>query len=436
MKENLVSLFAYAIEFIVVYFFLSNLFPRKKRLVLLISSGSIMFLFCWIIFILFSNSILNTFLYACVTFLFGLIFFETRLKGALFSSLFLTATMMAIEFISMNLLSLTTSKDIAAYNENIVIYFLFTILNKTLYLFVSRIALLAGLYLKGQKNRHFPIFLLIYPICSMIILYTFWVIAVNYQVASSIEIVILISSIAIIVSVVLTFVFYSKTSKEIDELFKVQQDAERIKTDTTYYALLDSQNEILKTITHDEKNHLATIKALANNPEVNKYIDNISNDIKYHSMFGNTKNKFLDLLLNKYQSICDSFDIEFVTSIRTANLSFMEAPDMITLISNILDNAVEAAKQSLEKRIDLSINHVNNFDVLTCSNSCDKKPLASGKILHTTKVAEGFHGFGVKSIKKIAIKYNGEFDWSYNELSNEFTVYIAFFEDNTHINLP
>lgn len=433
MKENLVSLVAYAIEFFVVYFFLTNLFPRKKRLVFLIPSGSIMYLFCWIVFIVISNSILNTFLYAFVTFLFALIFFDTRLKGALFSSLFLTATMMAIEFISMNLLSLTTSKDIAAYNENILIYSLFTILNKTLYLFVSKIAILAGIYLKGQKNRHFPVFLLIYPICSMIILYTFWVIAVKYQVSSSIEIVILISSVAIIVSVVLTYVFYSKTSKEIDELFKVQQDAERIKTDTTYYALLDSQNEMLKTITHDEKNHLSVIKALANDPEVNKYIDNISHEIKYHSMFGNTKNKFLDLLLNKYQSICDSFDIEFVTSIKTANLAFMDAPDMITLISNILDNAVEAAKQSLEKRIDLSINHVNNFDVLTCSNSCDKRPSSSGKTLHTTKAEEGFHGFGMKSIKKIASKYNGEFDWSYNESSNEFTVYIAFFENNTPI---
>ena len=434
MKENLVSLVAYAIEFFVVYFFLTNLFSRKKRLVFLIPVGSIMYLFCWIIFIVISNSILNTFLYATVTFFFALIFFDTKLKGAMFSSLFLTATMMAIEFISMNLLSLSTSKDITAYKENIFIYSLFTILNKTLYLVVAKIAILAGVYLKGQKNKHFPFFLLIYPLCSMIILYTFWVIAVKYQISSFIEIVILVSSVAIIVSIVLTYIFYSKTSKEIDELFKARQDAERIKTDTTYYALLDNQNETLKTITHDEKNHLAVIKALANNPEVDKYIDNIAHEIKYHSMFGNTKNKFLDLLLNKYQSICDSLGIEFVTSIKTANLAFMEEPDMITLISNILDNAVEAAKQSKEKRIDLSINHINNFDVLTCSNSCDKKPSSSGKTLHTTKTAEGFHGFGVKSIKKIAGKYNGEFDWSYNESSNEFTAYIAFFENNALIN--
>ena len=50
-------------------------------------------------------------------------------------------------------------------------------------------------------------------------------------------------------------------------------------------------------------------------------------------MFGNTKNKFLDLLLNKYKSICDSSGISFEYNIRTANLSFMDAPDLITLLS-------------------------------------------------------------------------------------------------------
>lgn len=254
-------------------------------------------------------------------------------------------------------------------------------------------------------------------------------IAVEYHISYLIKVLILIASIAIIVSILLTFVFQSKTSKEIDELFYAQQNAERIRTDTTYYALLDSQNEKLKAITHDEKNHLAAIKALANNQEVDNYIDTISKDIYYHSMFGNTKNKYLDLLLNKYQSLCAAADIEFVSTVKTANLSFMEAPDIIVLISNILDNAVDAAKQSKEKRIDLSINRINSFDVLTCTNSCEKRPPSSGKTLHTTKPQKGFHGYGIKSIKKIAQKYKGEFDWSYNEISNEFSVYIAFFDN-------
>lgn len=57
-----------------------------------------------------------------------------------------------------------------------------------------------------------------------------------------------------------------------------------MKTDIAYYALLDRQNEVLKQLTHDEKNHLSTIKALANDPNVDAYIDSIYGEISYHSM--------------------------------------------------------------------------------------------------------------------------------------------------------
>ena len=165
---------------------------------------------------------------------------------------------------------------------------------------------------------------------------------------------------------------------------------------------------------------------LANDPAVSEYIDNIYDDIKCHSMFGNTKNKFLDLLLNKYESVCLSAGISFEYNISTANLSFMDAPDLITLLSNILDNAVEAAGASEGKKIELSISRVNAFDMLTCVNSCDSKPQSVGKKLRTSKNSDGFHGLGTKSIRTVAAKYKGEFDWSYSEFDRKFTVKIAF----------
>lgn len=158
-----------------------------------------------------------------------------------------------------------------------------------------------------------------------------------------------------------------------------------MKTDIAYYALLDRQNEVLKQLTHDEKNHLSTIKALANDPNVDAYIDSIYGEISYHSMFGNTDNKYLDLVLNKYQAICSETGITFTISVKTANLSFIEPADLITLLSNILDNAVEAAKDSKERTIEFSVNRRNGFDVLTCANSCDSPPLSEEKRLFTTK---------------------------------------------------
>lgn len=143
-------------------------------------------------------------------------------------------------------------------------------------------------------------------------------------------------------------------------------------------------------------------------------------------MFGNTKNKILDLTINKYQYICEAQNIEFYVSIKTANLSHIEASDLTTLLGNLLDNAVDAAMASRSKKIDLSLNHVNGFEILTCTNSCDIAPETLDDCLITTKQGSGFHGLGVNSMKKIVKKYRGTFEWSYNAQNNEFSVFIAF----------
>ena len=76
--------------------------------------------------------------------------------------------------------------------------------------------------------------------------------------------------------------FYGKTSKELDELYKSQSETERINTDIAYYTILDKQNEVLKTFVHDEKNHLTVIKSLANNQNVDEYIDKVYGQIRYN----------------------------------------------------------------------------------------------------------------------------------------------------------
>ncbi|MDY5991666.1 MAG: ATP-binding protein [Oscillospiraceae bacterium] len=113
-------------------------------------------------------------------------------------------------------------------------------------------------------------------------------------------------------------------------------------------------------------------------------------------------------------------------SIKTANLSYFENSDLTTLLGNILDNAVEAARDSERRKIDLSLNKMNGFDILTCTNSSDNRPCVVGNNLKTTKKEADLHGLGIKSIKRIAKKYSGSFEWSYDDAQKEFTVYVAF----------
>ena len=398
-------------ELFIVFQFFNDLFSTKGKKIVATAVGFGFYAVAYAAFLFVNSTVANILLCFVIDSVFAKLFFECNIKGATLGALFIAVSNTASEFIVISLLAIIGGGDIKAYQSSVYIYLLMVLLSKSVLFVLTKAAVYAGLYLRGQKGVRIPAFLLIYPIASIVILYTFWMISVRYELPKNISVIISAASIAIIASAFLTFVFYGRTSQKLDELYKTQREAERLRTDQTYYALLDQQNEMLKTITHDEKNHLIAIKALADDPAVSEYIENIYGDIKYHSMFGNTKNKFLDLLLNKYKSIC----------------SFMDAPDLITLLSNILDNAVEAASVSEKKTIELSINRVNEFDMLSCVNSSDRKPQSVGKSLRTSKNSGGFHGLGTKSIKAMAGKYNGEFDWAYSEADREFTVNIAFF---------
>ncbi len=231
-----------------------------------------------------------------------------------------------------------------------------------------------------------------------------------------------------LVSVTVTFILYDIYAKNDDFTLSLQNQLERLETERTYYNLLDKQNEDLRSFIHDEKNHLHMIKSLAQSSKVTEYIDSIYPGLDKITPCSFTNNKMMDLIISKYSVLCKKEGVKFYYSIKTANLDFMEDSDLISLMSNILDNALEAAKSSEKKTVDLSINKSGSFDMLICVNSSDSAPLAVGKRLKTTKDNKRLHGVGTKKIESIARKYLGNYDWVYDRAEKEFTTYVMFNE--------
>lgn len=424
-----IDILVYVIEFLVAFSFLSDIFEQKRKTSQVLLIGVALYALMFLQFHLLFQVALNFLVFCLLNIVYAYTCFQCRPRSAILSAIFLTTVMGGSEFLLMTIISATTGFGINAYNTKLSTYFIFSITNKSLYFVLSKVATLCGIYLKGRQKTKTPFFLLLFPVSGLAVLYTLWEISATYDLAPKIDAMVMGLSVAIIFAIILTYVFYGQTSKNIDELYQIKLEKEKLTVDKMYYEILETQNERLKTFAHDEKNHLGVIKSLANDPEVDKYIDEVYGQLKTHSTFGNTKNKMLDLIINKYRYICAAKGIDFYVSATTANFSYIEDSDLITLFSNTLDNAVESASAAERKHIDLVLNRINGFDILTCSNSCSKQPSTSGKMLLTTKSDEENHGLGVKSIKRIAEKYKGEFDWSYDKDKKEFVVHMAFNEN-------
>lgn len=223
------------------------------------------------------------------------------------------------------------------------------------------------------------------------------------------------------------FVYYQELLERDNKIKDLETQKKIESIDKTYFEILEKNNEDLKIFTHDIKNHLMHISSLSESEEVKNYVNDLCGTV---TSFGNkivSKNKTLDIIINKYSVLCESKNIKLNFDTKTENLLFVEPTDLSTILNNLLDNAVEAAEKSKEKFINVKVSlNEHNTKVLTIINSCDNEPVTSNGKLVTTKENSSGHGLGIKSVKRTLKNYNGDFEWFYDKNKKEFKVIVLF----------
>lgn len=425
MVMYIANFFTYFIEMLTAYMYFSDFLTKKCKTSTIIIYGTIIYSVISVINISFdSNIAINISLFIVANVIFCLLCYKAMFKKALLHSILLTTVMTVTEFFSIYMLLVLLDSDMMSYKTDFSEYVLDVTVSKMLYIVVCKV--ITKLIPQNKIKGKVPFYLFIYPFCSMIVLILFRKISILYPLSNEINTLISIISFLSLIAIIVTYILYSNTIKRDNKLFELNNELNKIEVDRTYYELLEHKNEEMHIFVHDTKNHLSTIKALANNSIIDEYIDKINSDLNKCTPKCTTNNKIMDLILNKYSDLCKINKIEFYTIIKTANLNYMNEMDLSSFLNNILSNAYEAAIKSTEKRIELSINKMQGFDVLTCTNSCDKKPIIKDHILVTSKDDNTFHGYGIKSIKKIVKKYDGNYEWSYDPIEKEFTTSVIF----------
>lgn len=237
-----------------------------------------------------------------------------------------------------------------------------------------------------------------------------------------------VALIAMLIAVsIIMILFYQQKNiekeKELSQLKLIQQEENFNKT---YFDLLEHQNEELQIFVHDTEKHLNNIYDLANDVEVKNYISSLITRIEDANKFGKTSNKLLDLIIEKYDYLCEKNGISFAKNIHYSKLDFINDNDLTSILNNLLDNAIEATQFCDSKIISLSINRLNNMTVIEVCNTCENQPKTKHGKLVSTKDDSNIHGYGFKSVEKSVNRYSGDIDWEYDKDSKKFMVSIIF----------
>lgn len=156
---------------------------------------------------------------------------------------------------------------------------------------------------------------------------------------------------------------------------------------------------------HDLKHRLRDMRLPA------EEVESIKDAVRIYGSRIRTGNDALDVLLTENSLRCSEEGIRLTFMGNGADLSFMQVMDVYSLFGNAISNAVEAVEklEDPEKKIiDIVSERRGELVSIHISNYFDGKlQLADGLPLTDKTWEEGFHGFGMKSMKLIAEKYGG-----------------------------
>ena len=229
-----------------------------------------------------------------------------------------------------------------------------------------------------------------------------------------------LSSLAVICTPLISQQQYNKGLLKISEQLSESRNAH-------YEALTRSNFEIRRT-RHDMKNHLLVIRDLAESgrkDELLSYIDSIIEKTDSAKAPYRSGNDIADMIIADKVSKADKRGLNISISGDLSGLK-TEPSDLVTILSNLLDNAIEAVSRlygqdltASEKTIELEFKKNANFLVIVQKN-ISLNDVSPGRIISSKNSPD--HGFGIYNIKKTVSKYGGEYDISSQETGSLYRV--------------
>ncbi len=414
-----ILLIVYIVEMLTAFVFFSQAGVKKYKSICCCLIGLALFITALLVNIIGGNIVwLNMLYFTLMNITFGCLCFKINWKKIIVYSIILVTISMIWEYAIEFILSVITETAIRSYLEDNVILILLASSSKGLY-FIS--TLILSKFVIKEKQVKIPFSLYIYPFSILISVLIFWYVCAYCGINKTGQIAVATISLILLLPTIITFITYQRNTEKENELFLLKNEMNKIEIEKNYYDILEQQNQDLMIYAHDAKKHLTAIKNLNDNPKIDEYINIMAQNLETYSQVGHSGNQALDVILNKYLTECRIKKIKLFLDIRLKNFDYVTDYDLVTILGNLLDNALESAEKSEKREISLSTDYRNTYDILIVSNSCDTTPKSLNNTLLTTKNDKNIHGIGIKSVIKALKKYNGDYDWRYDSLNKTFT---------------
>lgn len=205
---------------------------------------------------------------------------------------------------------------------------------------------------------------------------------------------------------------YAEKSELQYALATCKEEALQFQTrDTQVRALHQS----IRRLKHDMKNHFMVVGSYLNAKEYEEakaYISEILDKLNAVHSYVETGNLLMNHIVNEKFEYARRQGIGIRAEIENLSFEKMKSIDFSAMLSNMLDNAIEASEKEKEIKpeICVSIFQKQGYQVICVKNKISCSVLEKNPKLCSTKKEKKLHGMGIAQIKEIVEKYDGMYD--------------------------
>lgn len=241
----------------------------------------------------------------------------------------------------------------------------------------------------------------------------------------------------VIASVIMLFLinvtaFYLYNS--LSESYVQQSKLSILETENALYSkqceIMQSSTEELQEFRHDINNQLIALSQLIKSEqygEAEKQLSHLTSLTKSKIIYSTSGNVIIDGLINYKLQNALKDKIKVKTEIAVPNHINIETTDLVAILGNLVDNALNALADVPEDKRNLTIKVVFSQErlIIRTSNPYVGKVLCKNGKIVSAKQNSKQHGYGLNNIAKAVNKYKGYINVDYT--GNIFTVDILMY---------
>ena len=286
---------------------------------------------------------------------------------------------------------------------------------KLLYLFF------AYTIFRMRKNRvstplhgSWTLLTVLFPAASIIIVVTVFL---NYQDSTDLSVGAFICSGILAVANIAVLYLIHIMEKRITEEKELMLLNQQMDIQAKSISALEKSYRAQRVATHEFNHHLQTIHDLLEQKELETltgYVNQLQGIQTTRLLSVNTRHPIIDAVLNQKHQAAKELDIEIEFHVTDLSGISIDTTALVVLLSNLLDNAIEACQQIPgEKMINCTI--AANDELFISIKNPSVPVVINNGLIETTKTPKEEHGYGLITVKHILNQLNAEHTIHYED---------------------